>query len=75
MAEWDRALDWQPGGPVFESCCGNFASNFGNSVYPALPVSFGGDTKGPFKCYVTQVEWRVQFSGKKVLRRCKVQRY
>ena len=20
--------------------------NFGNSVYPALPVSFGGDTKG-----------------------------
>ena len=21
--------------------------NFGNSVYPALPVSFGGDTKKP----------------------------
>ena len=24
----------------------NSLRNFGNSVYPALPVSFGGDTKG-----------------------------
>ena len=40
-----RALDWRPGGPGFESRCGNFASEFGNSVYPTLPVSFGGDTK------------------------------
>ena len=30
----------------FESHCGNLASKLhGNSVYPALPVSFGGDTK------------------------------
>ena len=27
MAEWVRALDWRPGGPGFESRCGNlFAS-------------------------------------------------
>ena len=44
-AEWVRALDWRPGGPGFEHGCGNFASELGNSVYPALPVSFGGDTK------------------------------
>ena len=24
MAELVRALDWRPGGPGFESCCGNF---------------------------------------------------
>ena len=30
----------------FESHCGKTSlRNFGNSVYPALPVSFGGDTK------------------------------
>ena len=44
MAEWVRALDWRPGGPGFESRCGNFALEFGNSVYPTFPVSFGGDT-------------------------------
>ena len=38
MAEWVRALNWRPGGPGFESRCGN-------SGYPALPVSFGGDSK------------------------------
>ena len=47
MAEWVRALDWRPGGPGFESRCSNLTSlrNFGNSVYPALPVSSEGDTK------------------------------
>ena len=45
MAEWVRAVDWRPDGPGFESRCGNFASEVFNSVYPALPVSFGGDTK------------------------------
>ena len=46
VAEWVRALDWRPDGPGFESHCGNFSlRNFGNSVYPALPVSFGGDPK------------------------------
>ena len=24
VAEWVRALDWRPGGPGFESRCGNF---------------------------------------------------
>ena len=43
MAEWGRELDWRPGGPGFESA--TLLLNFGNSVYPALPVSFGGDTK------------------------------
>ncbi len=42
VAEWVRVLDWRPDGPGSE----NFSlRNFGNSVYPALPVSFGGDTK------------------------------
>ena len=45
MAEWARVLDWRPGGPGFESRCGNFALDFGNSTYRASPVSFGGDTK------------------------------
>ena len=46
VAEWVRALDWRPDGPGFESHCGKlFASELGNSVYPALPVSFGGDIK------------------------------
>ena len=45
MAEWDRPLDWRPDGPGFEPHCGNSLRDFGNSVYHALPVSFGGDTK------------------------------
>ena len=36
MVEWVRAFDWRPDGKTFR---------FGNSVYAALPVSFGGDTK------------------------------
>ena len=45
VSEWVRALDWRPGGPGFESRCVNFASDFGNFVYSALPVSFVRDTK------------------------------
>ena len=45
VAEWDRALYWRPGGPGFESAAATSLWNVGNSVYPALPVSFGGDTK------------------------------
>ena len=45
VAEWVRVQDWRPGGPGFESCCGNFASELCNSVYPTLPMSFGGDNK------------------------------
>ena len=47
MAELVRALAWRPGGPGFKSCCGNFSSELLAipSVDPALPVSFGGDTK------------------------------
>ena len=44
MAEWVRALDWRSGGPGFEYAATSLR-NFGNSVYPALPASFGGDTK------------------------------
>ena len=50
VAEWVRALAWNgdrtfPAG--FEPHLGkNFSlRNFGNSVYPSLPVSFGGDTE------------------------------
>ena len=49
MAEWVRALAWTGDRTVptgFESHCGNTSlRNIGNSVYPALPVSFEGDTK------------------------------
>ena len=46
VAERVTALDWRPGGPGFESPCGNFTSElwqFRLPRYPALPVSFGGD--------------------------------
>ena len=54
MAEWIRALACTGDRTVrdgFESHCGQLRfGTFGNSVYPALSVSFGGDTKavGPF---------------------------
>ena len=51
VAEWVRALAWagdrtvsRPGSNPTEAAS---LRNFGNSVYPALPVSFGGDTKKP----------------------------
>ena len=47
MVKWVRlrALDWRPGGPGFESCCGNFAVELWQFRLAALPVSFGGETK------------------------------
>ena len=49
VAEWVRALAWTGDRTVsagFESHLRKtLRRNFGNSVYPALPVSFGGDTK------------------------------
>ena len=46
VAEWVGALDWRPGGPGFESRSDNFASELWQfCLYPALPVSFRGDTK------------------------------
>ena len=41
---------WRPRGPGSNPVGGNSLRNFVNSVYPALPGSFGGDTKvvGPF---------------------------
>ena len=46
VAEWVRAWDWRPGGPGFESHCGNFAPELWQFRLPHFgPVSFGGDTK------------------------------
>ena len=47
MAEWDRALDWTGDRVVLglNPTAATSLWNFGNSVYPALPVYFGGDTK------------------------------
>ena len=49
MAEWVRALalHWRPdgAGQVRITLRKTSLWNFGNSVYPALPVSFGGGTK------------------------------
>ena len=50
VAEWVRALDWRPDCPGSNPTAENFwLRNFVNSVYPALPVSFGGDTKKSLK--------------------------
>ena len=49
MAETIRVFAWTGDRTVRPSSnptAENFSlRNFGNSVYPALPVSFGGDTK------------------------------
>ena len=49
MAEWVRALAWAGdrtvSRPGSNPAAGTSLQNFGNPVYPALPVSFGGDTK------------------------------
>ena len=45
MAEWVRALDWRPGVQGSNPAAATSLRNFSNSVYPALPVSFGGDNK------------------------------
>ena len=37
MAEWVRAFDWRPGGPGFESRCGNLF-RFGISAIPFTPL-------------------------------------
>ena len=45
VAEWIRALAWT-GDRCANPAAATSLRNVGNSVYPALPVSFGGDTKG-----------------------------
>ena len=44
---WSVGLDWRPDDPgrVRIPLRKTSVRNFGNSVYPALPVSYGGDTK------------------------------
>ena len=37
--EWVSALDWRPGGPGFESCCGNFGSELWQFRLPRLIAS------------------------------------
>ena len=38
MTVWVRALDWRPGGPGFESRCGNFASELWQFRLPPASV-------------------------------------
>ena len=41
-----RALNWRPGGQGSNPTAATYSlRNIGNSVYPALPMSFRGDTK------------------------------
>ena len=52
-ARWPSGLDHWTGDPVVlgsNPAAATLLWNFGNSTYPALPVSFGVDTKavGPF---------------------------
>ena len=58
VAQWlelRASAAWRPRGPGFESCWLHFALQLknGNSVYPTLPVSFGGDTKN--RCLVSSI--------------------
>ena len=49
MVEWVRALATGRSRPCSNPAAATSLRNFGNSVYPALPVSLGGDTAvGPF---------------------------
>ena len=43
--DYSVGLDWRPDGPGWVPNPTAKKLRFGNSVYPALPVSFGGDTK------------------------------
>ena len=47
VAEWVRLERWTGDRVVLSSnpAAATSIRNFGNSVYPALPVSFGGDNK------------------------------
>ena len=47
VAEWVREFGWTGDRVVLGSnpAAATWLRNFGNSVYPALPVSFGADTK------------------------------
>ena len=47
-ADWPSGLERRPGDRVIlgsNSTAATSLRNFGNSVYPTLPVAFGGDTK------------------------------
>ena len=44
MVEWVKPYDRRPGGSGSNPAGGTSLRNFGNSVYPALPVSFGGES-------------------------------
>ena len=61
VTEWVRELDWRPGGPGFESRCAPSLRNFDNSIYPALPVSFGGDTKAVGPVYLVSMPREVKY--------------
>ena len=49
VGAWPSVLErWigdSPGNPGFESAAATSLRHFGNSAYPALPVSFGGEPK------------------------------
>ena len=45
VAEWIRALAWADDRTGSNPAAPTSLQNFGNPVYPALPVSFGGDGK------------------------------
>ena len=45
VAEWVTALDWRPVVVGSNPAVATSLWNLGNSIYPALQVSFGGDTR------------------------------
>ena len=67
--EWVRALDWRPGGPGFESRCGNFASELWQFRLPRFASVFRRrhiKAFGPFYMvyipgeikYTTSLHWK-----------------
>ena len=68
MAKWVRlrALDWRPGGPGFESCCGNFASELLAIPFTPLCQCLSEETLktvGPFYLVSMPVEVKYPTQG------------
>ena len=56
-----RAQDWRPMGLGSNRTGAISIRNFGNSVYPTLPVAFGGDTKAVDPFYLVSMPGEVKY--------------
>ena len=70
MAEWVRSLDWRPGGPGFESSCGNFALDLWQFHLPRFANVFREtlNVAGPF--YLMSMPGEIKRSHQSALEMC-----